>query len=332
MAEIGYQVEDSGEELSAGLQSSEVGLGSSGTQVWAFGGGKGGIGKSFVTANIAVNLAQQGKKVIVVDADLGGANIHTCLGIPYPKRTLAHFLNGSASSLEEIRLETSVPGLSIISGASDILGMANPQWSQKQKLLRHLRRLSADYLLLDLGAGTTYNVLDFFNAAPRKIVVVTPEPTSIQNAYGFIKNALFRHLGRHFHANQLVKDLLSGGKVFGGDVPPETVKQMLSFLNAKLPDLGAEFESLVRGYQCELILNMASPPQDRKVYSVMRSVSKGYLDLDLELLGAIPKDERVSRSVDQMCPLAVAYPDSEPAKALAAIASRLTNPSFANLI
>lgn len=294
-----------------------------GRRIWAIGGGKGGIGKSFVTSNLAISLAQTGHRVVAVDADLGGANLHTCLGIPYPAHTLADFVDGRAATLDEILLETSVHNLKIISGASDILSLANPQWTQKQKLLRHLRRLEADVILLDLGAGTTYNVLDFFNIASRKIVVVTPEPTSIQNAYGFVKSALYRQLSRAFSANQMVTDLLSGGKVWGGSAPPETVRQIVDFLRREIPSVGAEVAAMVANYQCSLVLNMANPPHDRKVYSVMRSVTKGYLDIDPDLLGAIPKDDRVPSSVDMMRPLLLSYPDCDAATRVREIATRL---------
>lgn len=292
-------------------------------KIWAIGGGKGGIGKSFFTSNLAISLAQQGYSVVAVDADLGGANLHTCLGIPYPPKTLADFVDGRVATLEEILLETSVPNLRIISGASDILTLANPQWAQKQKLLRHLRRLDADVLLLDLGAGTTFNVLDFFNTASRKLIVVTPEPTSIQNAYGFVKSALYRQLSRAFYSNQMVTDLLAGGRVYGGANPPETVRHMIEFLERRIPTVAAEFKAMVADYRCGLVLNMASPPHDRKVSSVMRSVTKGYLDIDLELFGAIPKDELVPRSVDQMSPLLLSYPESEVAARLREVGQKL---------
>lgn len=293
------------------------------TRIFAFGGGKGGIGKSFVTSNVAIGLAQAGKHVVVVDADLGGANLHTCLGIAYPKNTLADFIDNRVSSLDEILLATDVPNLKIISGASDILTLANPQWSQKQKLLRHLGRLKTDYLLLDLGAGTTFNVLDFFNMAQHKFVVVTPEPTSIQNAYGFIKSAMFRRLSRQFSSNQMVADLLTGGRVYGGGAPVETVKQIRELLLLKNPEVGVQFAQAVKAFECRLILNMANPPQDQKVYSVMRSVAKGYLDLDLALVGAVPRDERVPRSVDQMKPLLLSYPECEAAQKVRGIVAKM---------
>jgi len=292
-------------------------------QIWAVGGGKGGVGKSFITSNLAVGLAKRGKRVVVVDADLGGANMHTCLGIPYPALTLADFVQNKVSSLDEILLSTSVPRLRLISGASDILALANPHYSQKMKIIRHLQKLQTDYLLLDLGAGTTYNVLDFFNLAHKKLVVVSPEPTSIQNGYGFLKSALVRYLMRIFHSNVIVRDLLKGGGQFGGETPPETVKQITELLIREIPEVGLEFQKAVAGYSCKVILNMCAPGQDKRVFSVVRSVSMGFLNLELDFSGSVARDDRVLQSVDQMRPVMLSYPDSSAARSIREILDRL---------
>src|SRR5262245_30576797 len=88
-------------------------------QIWSIGGGKGGIGKSLLTASLGWQLAQLGKRVLMVDADLGGANLHTCLGIPNPERTLGDFIRRQVAKIEDIAVETGVSGLRLISGASD---------------------------------------------------------------------------------------------------------------------------------------------------------------------------------------------------------------------
>ena len=151
--------------------------------IWAIGGGKGGVGKSVLTSSLGIALANTGQRCAVVDVDLGGANLHTLLGVPRPARTLSHFVRGEVASLEEILCPTSVRNLSIVSGSSALLEMANVKHAHKEKLLRHVRKLDVDHVLLDLGAGSAFNVLDFFVAARRAVVVVIPEPTSFENAY-----------------------------------------------------------------------------------------------------------------------------------------------------
>ncbi len=158
------------------------------------GGGKGGVGKSVIASSLAAAIAGTGRRCAVIDVDLGGANLHTLLGVSRPRRTLSHLLTGEVGSLAELMVQTSVPNLWLVSGNQALLDMANPKHSQKEKLFRHIRGLDVDDVVLDLGAGSAFNVLDFFLLARRRLVVVTPEPTAIENAEHFLKAALYRSL------------------------------------------------------------------------------------------------------------------------------------------
>jgi flagellar biosynthesis protein FlhG len=163
-------------------------------QIWSVGGGKGGIGKSLLTASLGYQLAQLGKRVVLLDADLGGANLHTCLGLPNPEHTLGDFIRRRVASIEDIAVDTGVPGLRLISGASDFLSAANINHAQKARVLNRIRSLKVDVVLIDLGAGTSYNIIDFFLISDVGLLTVVPEPTSIENGYRFIKSALYRKL------------------------------------------------------------------------------------------------------------------------------------------
>src|SRR5690606_3926121 len=134
-------------------------------KIWAVGGGKGGVGKSLVTANISICLALMGYKVVAVDLDLGGANLHTCLGVPIPDKTLSDYLTKKVSSLNDLITPTAIDNLSIISGAQDDVGIGNLRDVQEAVMLARLGELNADLVILDLGGGTSYNTLDFFISA-----------------------------------------------------------------------------------------------------------------------------------------------------------------------
>ncbi len=172
-------------------------------KVWTFGGGKGGVGKSLLTATIGLALARMNKSVIAVDADLGAANLHTYLGIKSPGHTLMDILENRISA-EEGLIPTPQPGLRLISCAGDILGIANPDSEQKDRIISFITGLHADYVLVDLGAGTSYNVLDFFNMSHEGIVIVSPDPASMQNAYAFIKSAVYRRIQREYPTSAAV--------------------------------------------------------------------------------------------------------------------------------
>src|SRR6185295_5775311 len=168
-------------------------------QIWSVGGGKGGIGKSILTASLGWQLARMGKRVVLIDADLGGANLHTCLGLPNPEHTLGDFIQRRRETIEEVLVDTGTPGLRLISGASDFLGAAN------------IKHLDVDVVLLDLGAGTSFNIIDFFLISDLSVLTVVPEPTSIENGYRFIKSALYRRLraaAPHEGIRQVIDDAL----------------------------------------------------------------------------------------------------------------------------
>ena len=127
-----------------------------GPRIWAIGGGKGGVGKSVIAANLAVAVAQSGARVALVDADLGGANLHTLLGISTPQRNLADFVARRVASLDRVMTPTSTENLWLVSGARALLEMANPNFGQKGKILRHICALDVDHVFLDLGAGSAF--------------------------------------------------------------------------------------------------------------------------------------------------------------------------------
>ncbi len=163
-------------------------------QIWAIAGGKGGVGKSLVTANVSICLALMGYKVSSVDLDLGGANLHTCLGVPIPEKTLSDYLSKKVRNFSDLLNDTPIENLSLISGAQDDLGIANLRHMQKTRLISKLRDIDSDYVLMDLGAGTSFNTLDFFINSDMGILTALPEPTSIENTYRFIKSFYHRKM------------------------------------------------------------------------------------------------------------------------------------------
>jgi flagellar biosynthesis protein FlhG len=173
----------------------------------AIGGGKGGIGKSLVAVTLGIELVRRGLRVVLVDCDLGGANLHSFLGMEYPRETLSDFVLRRVESLSQLVITTPVPGLGLVSGARNAIQVANPMHQQKLRLLRAVAKLDADVAILDLGAGTHYNVVDFFLQAHHGILVIVPEPTSVENAYRFLKAAFLRRV-RSVDASFGIRDLI----------------------------------------------------------------------------------------------------------------------------
>ncbi len=132
--------------------------------IFPIGGGKGGIGKTFIASNIGAIFAKQGKSVVLVDLDLGGSNLHTFFGIKGVNAGLHSFLNKSQTELSRVVESTRIPNLSIISSMNCSIEIPNLFHAQKLKIIRAIQNLPFDIVILDLGAGTNSNILDFFHA------------------------------------------------------------------------------------------------------------------------------------------------------------------------
>ena len=162
--------------------------------IYPIGGGKGGVGKSFVAASLGALIARHGRTVALIDLDLGASNLHTFLGMQAPKDGLNLFLNKDAQTLESVAVPTPITNLFLISSSTCSMEIANLFYAQKIKLINAIKKLPFDYVLIDLGAGTHFNTLDFFLTSNKGVFVCTPEPTSIENAFRFIKAVYLRKI------------------------------------------------------------------------------------------------------------------------------------------
>ena len=294
-------------------------------KLWSIGGGKGGIGKSIFTLGLGISLARLGHKIIVVDADLGGANLHTLMGVRYPSHTLEDFLLRRVQRLEDIIIETGVKGIGLICGADDILGAANPTYAQKVRILSQIEELEADMVLLDLGAGTSFNTLDFFNYSPGKICLLTSQATSLQNGYGFIKSALYRHISREFAKDQEVLDLLWESDSKGVEAQVHSLKDILDLLKNQDPAPYARLEQLLDDYQVLLVVNQVKTERDTMSGLIIREVASKYLNIQPEILGHISYDLAVEAAVNLMIPFPLDKDESKPAQDLRIIAQKVLN-------
>jgi flagellar biosynthesis protein FlhG len=285
------------------------------------GGGKGGIGKTLVSANLGVALAQAGMRVLLVDADLGGANLHTCLGVGQPAATLSDFVRNGKVPIEQIIIPTGVPQLSLIAGAQDVLDAANLKYAQKQKLLRALMVQPVDYLLLDLGAGTSFNTLDFFLVADHGVLVVLPEPTAVENAYRFVKAAFFRRL-QQVEAQYGIEDLVESA-LTTREGALRTPHDFIAQVRQHDPAAGARLERDLQSFRIRLVVNQARTDADMNVGNAVAAAWKKFFGLEMDELGAIRYDDEAWRAVRKRRPILLERPDSPAAQCLQRIAGRL---------
>jgi flagellar biosynthesis protein FlhG len=291
-------------------------------KIWAVGGGKGGVGKSVIAANLAVVLAQSGARVVLVDADLGGANLHTLLGVANPEWTLSDFVARRVAQLEDIIMETPVDGLWLVSGARALLEMANPKHSQKTKILRHVSALPADHVILDLGAGSAFNVLDFFLVARRGILVVTPEATSVENAYHFLKAAFFRKL-KQAEPKHRVRDAINLVMQERDSRRVRSPKDLVTQVMLTDPIAGAAVLAQSADFNPALVVNRVDRLDDQRLGREICTACSDYFGNKMQCIGHIASDRLLARSVLERRPAAQLYPQSPFVRSIREVARML---------
>ncbi len=208
------------------------------TRIITIASGKGGVGKTNISTNLALAYGKLGKKVILMDADLGLANVNVVLGI-IPKYNLYHLIR-KQKSMREIIMDTNY-GIQIVAGASGFAKIANLDEEERQNFITELSELAtADVIIIDTSAGVSNNVLSFIAAADEAIIVTTPEPTAITDAYGIIKIIATEidNLGLSLKliVNR-VKSVTEGKKV-----AERVISIANQFLNLKVDYLGCVYE------------------------------------------------------------------------------------------
>ena len=254
------------EATQAGVVSDQKGI-----RVISVTSGKGGVGKSNVVSNLAIAMSAQGKKVLIIDADLGLGNLDVLLGLS-PTYNLNHVFNGE-KSLSEILIDGPA-GIKIIPAGSGVQEFTSLGQHEKLKLLDELDMLEEqfDVLIVDTEAGISENVTYFTVAAQEIIVVVTPEPTSITDVYALIKLLATRYSEHHF----------------------------------------------------KVLVNMAKDSEDAlEVFRKLANVAGRFLDISLDYLGCVVKDDKVVEAVKRQKAVSELFPDSEAATCFTTLAKRV---------
>jgi flagellar biosynthesis protein FlhG len=279
-------------------------------RVVAVAGGKGGVGKSLVALNLAVMLGRLGYKTTIVDGDLGAPNVHTLLGVTRPGPGLGGYLDHEVETLAEAAIDVDAPNLRVVPGTARP-GAANLNAGQKLRLLRAIANLGGDVVIVDVGAGTAYNTIDLVIAADLKLLVMTPQLTSLQNAYTFLKACVQRVLRRlpdDAEDRRMLDALLTGE----GDGRP--VQRAVSILRDENPALAAGVIDVLNRFGVMLVGNMLTGPKDHAVLSRMSDMISDYLMLQAPIVATLPLGDAIRKSVDARRPIALA---DRPADAVA---------------
>jgi len=305
------------------IQHKENGPGNSEGIIIPVASGKGGVGKTFVSANLAIALAELGHRVIAVDLDLGGANLHSFLGLANRHPGVGDFLKARTAELDELLVPCRTPSLHFLPGDGKTPFMANIAYAQKIKLISRIRKLPADFILLDLGAGSSFNTLDFFRLSPRGILVTTPEPTAVMGMLVFLKNFLLRAIKREmvrYHAvNGMLQELYK--------LPMAAQTLSIRMLHQKIADEDPQAGELVgqiyQNCRPRIIINMGENPDDSKMAFKISQTLGDILSIEADYFGFIFRDRSVLSAIRSSNPFLPYYPKSLAAENITRIASRI---------
>ena len=301
----------------------------------AVGGGKGGVGKTFVAANLAAKLAALGNEVLLIDFDVGGANLHTYFGIGLPKKTLGDLLQKKNVRFNETIMQTSIKRVRILPGSREDAWHVYSNWTSDlfrdvwHGILNAKAELGVNCIVFDLGAGIQRHTIDFFAASHTGMVVVLPEPTSIENAYMFLKASLWHHVNNLCLMLRMSEQDIQVIKLF---LTSESVAAILAkggyltrlrLLSEKHPVLAHKIFRLLQGREVGLLLNQVRCQKDIDVGTSMEHICKNYFGFLTRYCGFFNYDETAWKSLRNQRLLVNDFPHSMLAKRFNDVAYRI---------
>lgn len=292
------------------------------SQIIPVASGKGGVGKSLLSANLAIALGQQGKKVVLVDLDLGASNLHLVIGQKPGAASLGSWFT-EKSDFKDIIQQTDYQNVSFIAGDSQIPDLTSLKHVQKVRLIRNLKNIDTDYIILDLGAGTHQFILDMFLLTPQGIVVSAPAVTATLNGYLFLKNATFRLLYTTFKRGTPGRAYLDNLKKDSATMQKLYIPNLIQFLANCDPSNTQIFISRMQQFRPRLVMNMIEDPKDADRAQRIKSSCNQYLGLEIEYLGLMYRDMLQDKALASQLPVVVYKPQSVLGQAIYRIADKI---------
>lgn len=291
-------------------------------ELMVVGGGKGGVGKSCFSVNLAVEIARRGWRTVLVDADLSCSNVEAMLGVRAEARLDHYFDPVAPRALSGIVCGTPFENLRLIPGTSGLSDAAHPRFPQKVALMKELKALDADLVILDLDAGAHYNTLDFFLLGEaHSFLVITPERTSIDNAFKFLRAALFRRIERFYDSPEAAVLLKRH----------ETIHDFLEALEraqclpaATREQIFAEVVHLARSLRPKVVVNKAASPYEARIaFNIFSKYARQLLRIEPEHFGHLEFDNCMSDAINAGTPLVAARPRHAISRCIADMTNRL---------
>lgn len=293
-------------------------------KLWVVGSGKGGVGKTFIASNLGITLSKLDKKVLLVDLDFGGANLHTHLGLSHNETNLSQYWNGE-KKFREVVLETGLPRLSYVQGHWNQWSPVQMDLAKSRQLVKDARELAYDFVIFDLAPGATEFQLDLFRACDEKFLVVNPEPTAVEKTYRFFEGLITWTL-----KEQATPDAYARLLKALNEYRSKHSAGAFTFRQYLHEAVGFQFDyfSELDQNPVRLIVNQARSQQDRDLGHSIQSVCRKFYDLPLKFLGQIDYDNAAWQSLRSRRPVLIDKPFTPLAGQFLSMSKELTQTDF----
>jgi len=289
-------------------------------RVVAVGSGRGGAGKTLIAANVGVYLAQIGKKVVLVDLNWTSPALHVALGIEFPSSDIGSLIGSRTAEIHDIVTPTNIPGLEFIAGPGDYFGISRNLKEIRENVSLMLASIEADYMLVDLPPGIDPAAVYHFAQASVPVVMIRPEPSSVEQTYRFISAVyLERFLGMEGleeNEREEIRQLVSGGINY---MTPLDLCSALSSIHG----LKEKAERIRHQFMPCIIVNDTRLSSDMELAESMVSVCGRRLGIRLVPLGHVEHDDTVIMNARRLKPFIIEQPGAKASKNLEKIVRRL---------
>jgi flagellar biosynthesis protein FlhG len=293
------------------------------TRILAVSGARGGAGRSVIASNLALYLSTIGRKVVLVDADPSGANLHTCLGMRKPISLLRAGRLGvrrpGTALIEEVTVRTPYPGLRLLHAGLDEPGPSS-RGERLVKLVSKLRSIDAEYVVIDMGVGTSRDIVDAYLAADIALFVTLPEPSALENTYQFFRAAFVRLASQRAKTVGEHETMQRQLRALGAAPPPLDLYRELVRQRSPAADVVRDALESFRPY---LVINQTRLRADLQLGFDMQSAARRRLGISIEYMGHIDHDDTVWTCVRNRRPLLLEVPGAKSSKKLEKIARRV---------
>jgi len=295
----------------------------------SIGSGKGGVGASMIATNLGIFLAQIGKRVVLIDADITDSGLHFWLGEPRPRRTLGGVLAGRVARIEDAVTETRVTGLFLLAGTPCLAAGNGLDREARARVAAQIRNLETDFVIVDLPSGLHPVALDLFGKADVPIAVTVSTPDAVESTYRFLEAAFWTRLAGHPDADPIARAVL--GDLGGRGGRPPTPREIAAALGEEGSSLKAEADLLAATFHPQIVVNQTRIRSDEDLGEAMISAAARWIGIVPRLLGSVGWDDNVWLSLCRGQPLLIDFSRSRACKDLERIVRRLLGQDFKDL-